>query len=140
MVSKIIKTSANTTISSAAKIMDKHNIGSLLIEDNENMIGIITERDILKKIVAQGRDAKTTSVRDIIDQPLITIDSEKGVEEADKLMSMHKIRRLPVVTKGKIVGIVTIRDVSKGLRYSLGKRISDSRGSDYFRPSYGKPE
>jgi CBS domain-containing protein len=117
--------------------MDKENIGSVIVEDG-NSVCILTERDILRKIVAKGRDTHKTLVRDIMVGPLITIGPEKTVGEADELMTKHKIRRLPVMKSGNMIGIVTVRDVSKGLRYTLGKRVVKSMGSEHFHPSYGK--
>jgi len=138
MTKNLIKTSIESTVSDAAKIMDGKNIGSLLIEENGKIIGIITERDILRKIVAKGRNPDETSVKDIMTSPLITIDAENSIEEANELISKNKIRRLPVEENGEIVGIITLRDVSNNLRYSLGKSIIKDNGTNYYRPSYGK--
>lgn len=135
-----IKISVDSTISDAAKIMAMKNIGSLFIEENGKMIGIITEGDILKKVVAKGKDPKNIAVRDIMSGPLIIIDPEKSIEDANELMTKNKIRRLPVESNGDIVGMVTIRDISNNLRYSLGKSIIGDSGTKYYRPSYGKPE
>ncbi len=131
----VIKTSVDSTVSDAAKIMDMKNIGSLPIEENGNLIGIITERDILRKIVAKGRNPEETSVRDIMSSPLITIGPEEGIEEANSIMSRNRIRRLAVESNGKIVGIITLRDVSNSLKYSLGKRILGSDEIKYYGPS-----
>ena len=138
-MSSIIRVSVDSTVAEAAKIMDAKNIGSLLIEENGKIIGIITERDILKKIVAKGKDYKNINVREIMTSPLITIGSEKSIEEANEIMSQKKIRRLPVESNGDIIGIVTIRDVSNALRYSLGRSIVENSETSYYKPSYERP-
>jgi len=139
IMSSIIRASADSTVAQAAKIMDAKNIGSLLIEEHGKIIGIITERDILKKIVAKEKDYKNINVREIMTSPLITIGSEKSIDEANEIMSQKKIRRLPVESNGDIIGIVTIRDVSNALRYSLGRRIVENSETNYYKPSYERP-
>ncbi len=140
IMTPIIKTYIESTVSDAAKIMTMKNIGSLFIEENGKIVGIITEGDILRKIVAESKDPKNIAVRDIMSSPLITIDAEKSIEEANELLAEHKIRRLPVGSNGEVIGIVTMRDISNSLRYSLGKSIIRDSGTSYYRPSYGKPE
>lgn len=135
MTKNPIKTAIGSTVSDAAKIMDGKNIGSLLIEENGKIMGIITERDILRKIVAKGRNPDETLVRHIMSSPLITIDIEKSIEEANELISKNKIRRLPVEENGEIIAIVTLRDISNNLRYSLGKSILDNGETKYYGPS-----
>lgn len=138
MATGLIKTSVKSTVYEAAKIMSKSNIGSLLIEEDNKVIGIITERDILKKIVAEGKNPQITLVKEIMSAPLITMDSEKSVEEANELMAEKRIRRLLVESNGKIIGIVTTRDILSNLRYSIGRRIIGDNQPDYYKPSYGK--
>ena len=134
IMSSVTKISADSTVSDAAKLMDEKNFGSVPIEEDGKVTGIITERDVLRKIVAKGVDPKTTSVKDIMTSPVITIGPEKSVEEANEIMTDKKIRRLPVESDGKVIGIVTLRDVSNSLRYSLGKRLIKS--NDHPRPGY----
>lgn len=138
MTRDVVKASVNSTVFDAAKLMDKSNIGSLIIVEDGNDVGIITERDILKKIAAKGKDPKTTLVREIMSHPLITMDPEKSVEEANELMAQKKMRRIPIELNGRIIGIVTTKDVLSNLRYSIGRRMLGSDQTDYSRPSYGK--
>lgn len=135
MSSPIMKISAGATVADAAKIMDSKNIGSLPVEENRELVGIITERDILRKIVAKGRDAKNTLIKDVMTTPILTISAEDSVEEANETMALKKIRRLPVESDGDIVGIITLTDVSNSLRYSLGKDIVQEKGTNHYRPS-----
>ncbi|MBW2983945.1 CBS domain-containing protein [Candidatus Woesearchaeota archaeon] len=133
IMTSIKKTSADTTVSDAAKLMDAKIIGGLLIEEEGKVIGIVTERDVLRKIVAKGRDPTTTLVKDIMSTPLITIDPEKSLEEANEIMAQKNIRRLPVESNGSIVGMITIRDISDNLRYTLGKSLLKHRENDFVR-------
>ena len=93
-------------VKEAVKIMSKKKIGSLLISENKKSLGIITERDILKNI-----DSLNKKVSDVMTKKIITIDIGKTMEEASRLMASKKIKRLPVVDEGYIVGIVTATDV-----------------------------
>lgn len=137
MSKEVFKVLAGDTVLEAAKLMDRENIGSVIVEDGDSL-GIVTERDILRKVVAKGRDAHKIFVKDIMVGPLVSIGPEKSVEEADELMTKHRIRRLPVIKGELMVGIVTVRDVSKGLRYSIGKKVVERMGTNHYHPSYGK--
>ncbi|MBW2989154.1 CBS domain-containing protein [Candidatus Woesearchaeota archaeon] len=124
----IIKASADSTVSDAARTMDSKNIGCLPLEKDNKIVGIVTERDILKKIVARGRNPEKTLVREIMSSPVISISPEKDIDEANDLMAQKRVRRLLVESEEGLIGIITVRDVSDNLRYSLGKSIIDKRG------------
>lgn len=132
------KVPSTTTIAEAAGIMDKKVIGSVLVEEDNKVIGMMTERDILRKVVAAGRKCEDVTVKDIMNFPLITIDSEASLEEGSELMAKHKIRRLIVTENNNIIGIITARNIAENLRYSLGKSLVGGSGTNYYRPSYGK--
>ena len=115
LVKEAMKTSLVTvkpeiSVKEAAKIMKKRGIGNCIVVDNKP-VGIVTESDIIKKVVAEGLDASKVLVKDIMTTPIIVIDPYVNIEEAMKTMSKCNIRRLPVVEKGKLVGIITQRDV-----------------------------
>ena len=137
MSKTLIKTSVESTVACAARIMDTKNIGAILVENEGVVVGIMTERDILRKIVSKGADPGKTTVEEVMVSPITTISADKTVEEASEFMNENNIRRLPVECDGKIVGIVSIRDISGGMRYSLGKSLRS--GCNYYRPSYGRP-
>ncbi len=101
----------NISVMEAAKKMKKENIGSLILKSGENNFGIITERDILYKVVAEGLDPRDIKAKEIMSHPLITIDKDSKLEEAATIMWKYNIRRLPVVDSGKIVGIITENDI-----------------------------
>jgi CBS domain-containing protein len=122
----------HVSVSEAAKIMAEKNIGSILIGDyNKNGIGIITERDILKKIVAKGLDPSVIMVEDVMTRELITVDHDTNIEKANKIFREKNIRRLPVTENGKIIGMVTTRDATKSLNYfTLRRKLEYDREID----------
>ncbi|MFH2028319.1 MAG: CBS domain-containing protein [Nanoarchaeota archaeon] len=132
-VTKVLST---TNIAEAAKIMDQKVIGSVLVEEEDQVIGIVTERDILRKVVAAGKRCEDTTVKDIMNELLITIGSEATLEEASDTMRNNKIRRIVVKDGGEIVGIVTARDLAERIKYSLSSKILRNRDSSSLRPDY----
>jgi len=120
------------TILDVAKLMSEKNIGSVLTKKND-CIMVVTERDILKKVVALDKDPKKTKVSDIMTKCAHTIDSNSDVFEASDIFNKYHIRRLPVVEGKKIVGIVTARDVAKSLTYLSLKEGIVKR---YVKPTY----
>ena len=112
-------------ILSAAKLMVKRNIGSLVVARGSDRVGIVTERDMLKKVLAEGRNPETTKVREIMTSQPITIEHDKSLREALDLMTRRGIRRMLVTQGGQIVGIFTQRDVLALSRMCLycGKEI-----------------
>jgi CBS domain-containing protein len=102
---------ADMTAQAAAKLMKKERVGSLVIVEDGSPVGIITEKDLMEKIVAEGKSAKTIKVKDLMSSPLVTIGPRATLEDAAKKMSTMRLRRLPVVSKGKLIGILTENDV-----------------------------
>jgi CBS domain-containing protein len=107
---------ASASVVEAARLMREGDIGSLPITDDEELVGMITDRDITTRVVAEASDLATTSVGDVSSQDLISVEPEKDLEEAVQLMARHQVRRLPVVENGRLVGIVAQADVALALR------------------------
>ena len=103
---------ASASVVEAARLMREEHIGSLQIIDNEQLVGMITDRDITTRVVAEAADPKLTSVGDVYSQDLISVEPESDLEEALLLMARHQVRRLPVVDNGKLVGIVAQADIA----------------------------
>lgn len=104
--------SPDQTIQDAAKIMRDEDTGVVPITESENLTGVITDRDIVIRAVAEGRDGQTT-VRDVASQDVVTIDPQQDLDEALRLMAQHQVRRLPVVEEdGKLVGILAQADIA----------------------------
>ncbi|HXH12982.1 MAG TPA: CBS domain-containing protein [Alphaproteobacteria bacterium] len=103
---------ATSSVAEAARAMRDGNIGDVIILKDSQVCGILTDRDIVIRAVAEGRDLTTTKVADICSQELTTIAPTDEVEQAVRLMRDKAIRRLPVVEGGKPVGIVSIGDLA----------------------------
>jgi CBS domain-containing protein len=111
-MSKPVRRVAKTeTLRAAIKIMDENNIGVLPIVENDKPIGVLTERDILRRVVAKNIDLDKTKVMDMMTKDPITINYDASILEATRLMSENNFRHLLVLKNGKIVGIVTAKDV-----------------------------
>ena len=104
---------SSTPASEAARLMRDEDVGSLPIVDGDRLSGMVTDRDIALRIVAEGKDA-STSAGEIASRDLVTIDPDQGIDEAARLMARHQLRRLPVVEEdGRLVGIVAQADVAQ---------------------------
>ena len=107
---------AEISVKKVAEILVAKNIGSVIVSKEGKECGIITERDILRKIVSQGFDCSKTTAAQVMTCPLQSISDDKTIWEATFFMATHNIRRLPVTNfKGDIVGIVTTRTISNAL-------------------------
>ena len=105
---------AGASIVEAAKLMRGEDSGIAPIIDGERLVGVVTDRDIAIRVVAEGRDPRETKVDEIASQNLVTIDPQQDLDEALRLMALHQVRRLPVVEEdGKLVGIVAQADVAR---------------------------
>ncbi len=100
----------STSLQEAAEHMKKLNIGCVIVTENDNPIGIVTERDFVTKIAAEGRPL-FTEIKEVMSLPLITINSEETIWEASELMKEKTIHKLPVTDNGKIIGIITTSDI-----------------------------
>ena len=102
---------ADETVLKALRVMTEANIGSVLVLDAGKIIGIFTERDYAKKGELEGRVARETRVREVMTEEMYTVTTDTSTEECMAIMMQHHIRHLPVVDDGKLVGIVSMRDV-----------------------------
>jgi CBS domain-containing protein len=103
---------ASAPVVEAARLMREEHIGSLPVTDDEQLVGMITDRDITTRVVAEAADSKETSVGDICSQDVVSAEADKDHEEALELMARHQVRRLPVVENGRLVGIVAQADIA----------------------------
>jgi len=104
------------SVRDAARLMDEKERGSILSTDeNGRVVGVLTERDILKRVVAQGLDPRDVLVKQVASSPITTIECSTSIDEVAKLMTEKHIRRLPVIEAGAIVGIVTDRDLIRAI-------------------------
>jgi len=113
MTRPVIQVNHDKTVQEAAKIMVKNRVGSIIVVKKNNPIGIITETDINKKIVAPGRDPKKIKAEQIMSSPMVFSSPNDDVLTTVEKMKKYKIKRIPVVDKGKIVGIVADTDIAR---------------------------
>src|SRR5215203_1640207 len=122
----------NPTVLDVAKLMAKHRIGSVVVVEysNNKPIGIITERDIIKKVSAQNNVADQVAVRHIMSSPLIAVKSIDSIDTAAEAMAKNKVKRLVVLEQdGTIIGVLSVSDIAKKLAKIL---TEDTVGIDRF--------
>jgi CBS domain-containing protein len=103
----------NFSVIEAAKVMKKRNIGNVIVVEGDQPVGILTESDILKKVVAEGKNPEKTMVKDVMSTPIIVVDAYITLEEAMNTMGKCNVRRLPVIEDNKLIGIITQREISR---------------------------
>jgi CBS domain-containing protein len=114
MTSNPCSIDADKSVAYAAKMMRDEDVGLAPIVEGDRLVGTITDRDIALRIVAEGRDPESTSVREVASSDLVTVDPQQGLDEALRLMAQHQVRRLPVVEEdGRLVGVVAQADVAQ---------------------------
>jgi CBS domain-containing protein len=108
---QVVAIDAGSTVLAAAGLMNEKSIGGLVVTDGERVIGIFTERDILRRVVAPGRDPATMRVGDVMTSPVACCRPETSLDECRSVMTTQRIRHLPVIERERLCGIVTIGDL-----------------------------
>jgi CBS domain-containing protein len=121
-----------TVLEAVAKMAEK-NIGSLLVMDDEKLIGIITERDYARNVILKGKTSPTTLVRDIMQRSVIHVRPEQSVELCMALMTEKRVRHLPVLEGTKVIGIVSIGDL---LKFIISKKEFDIDQLEHYVQGY----
>ena len=103
--------STKDTVFKALEVMAKENISALLVKEGEKIVGIFTERDYARKGELKRRSAKDTLIKDMMTEEMVTVTTEMSVDQCIGLMLKYRIRHLPVVEKGHLIGLVSMRDV-----------------------------
>lgn len=113
MTKKPVVVSIDSTTEESAVVMNKHRVGSVLVNDGNKLAGIITDQDIVRKIIAKGLDPKKTKINEHMSKKLVTISPEKDIFEALTLMATENVKQLPVMDGKKMLGILTQKDILK---------------------------
>jgi len=105
---------ADQTVEYAARMLKQENVGLAPVVEGNRLVGTLTDRDIVVRVVAEGRDPKTVKTREVASKDIVTIDPEQDLDEALRLMASHQVRRLPVVEEdGRVVGVLAQADVAQ---------------------------
>jgi len=111
MVEEVISVSEKATVREAAELMNKHEIGCLVVIKKGKPVGIVTETDMVKRVILKLVDPEKTKVSEVMSEPLVFGNPQMGVDEASKIMQRQRIKKLPVVEKGHLVGLITTTDI-----------------------------
>jgi CBS domain-containing protein len=112
MSSPVFTVSENARVTEVAQLMDKHNLGCIIVTDKyEKPLGIITERDLVSRVLAKNAQPSEMTAAEVMTSPLITIEPDETLSEAARRMNRLNIRRLGVIYKGNLVGIVSSKDI-----------------------------
>jgi CBS domain-containing protein len=114
--SQVVTTGPRTSITDAVRLLMEHGIGAVVVVDDDGPVGIFTERDLLRYMASANPDIETTPVADLMTPKLVTAAPTDGVGDAMEIMRVQRIRHLPIMEDGAMVGIVSIRDVLEALR------------------------
>ena len=135
MTKNIAYVNPTSTVTEAAQLMQKHNVGAIPVCDQTGVIGLVTDRDIVVRNTAHGDNPQNTPVRNVMSSNVTTVSPEADVNEVSRMMSQNQIRRMPVVENNKLVGIVSLGDIATDSRFDME---ASNALSDISRPS--RPE
>jgi CBS domain-containing protein len=114
MTSKLCSIDTDKTVVYAAKMMRDEDVGIAPIVEGDRLVGVLTDRDIAVRVVAEGRDPEQVKVTEVASRDVVTLDPQQDLDEALRLMARHQVRRLPVVEEdGRLVGVVAQADVAQ---------------------------
>jgi CBS domain-containing protein len=116
MIKKVITITQDKTAQDAARLMTERGASSVIVVNGDNIAGIVTERDLARKVCTQDIASSKIPLSDVMSSPVITADPDMPIETAVQRMFNNKIRRLPILENGKLVSIVSVSDLAKHLR------------------------
>ena len=107
----VVTIGADESVADAARLMNERGIGGLVVMDRDQMVGIFTERDVLRRVVAEKRDPAATPVREVMTSPVVTCGLDAPLEQCVELVTSKRIRHIPVLEEGQLCGIITSGDM-----------------------------
>lgn len=113
MTSEVKACEPDTTVAEAAKVMAKEDVGPVPVVEEGRLTGIVTDRDIVVRVVAEGRDPSSTTVGEIASRDVVTVSPDDDLDTALKQLAQNQVRRIPVVDGGRLVGIVAQADIAR---------------------------
>jgi signal-transduction protein with cAMP-binding, CBS, and nucleotidyltransferase domain len=111
MITNVLSIDVESSVQEAAQFMVTHNIGSVLVKEFDEYVGIVTETDLTRKVLGKGLNADSTAISEIMTSPVLSMDRYLPVEEANRFMHKNKIRHLAVTEEDKIVGVLSVKDL-----------------------------
>ena len=124
--SSVISVSPESTLDQALKVMSEHNVGAVVVLDAEGrLMGIFSERDFARKFGMEGRSLAATKVKELMTSEVLTIIPDTSIPDCMRLMSEKRIRHLPVLANGKLMGVISIGDVVKALIKAQEETITE---------------
>jgi CBS domain-containing protein len=121
-------TTPHSTVYEAIGLMGEKNIGAVIVVDHNEVVGVLSERDYSRKVVLQGRTSRDTLVGEILSRPVIAVRRKDSIEKCMQLMTSNRIRHLPVVEDGKLVGLISIGDLVNWVMHSQRHTILQLQG------------
>lgn len=125
MTAEVATANPGTSLREIANMMREEDTGAIPVLDGDELAGIVTDRDIVIRCVAEGRDPEDTTAEDILSERLETLEPDADVEEASMLMAKRQIRRLPVVQDGRLVGMVSLGDIAVKADEAAAEALED---------------
>lgn len=117
MVRDVVSIQSDQTVLNAVNLMNENKIGCLVVLENSRVVGIVTERDMLERVIAVSAEPAKILVGQVMSKPVVTVEQETLLEEAVELMFKHRIKKLPVLERGdtdaRLVGLVTLTDIAR---------------------------
>ena len=113
--SAVISITPNTSVFDALKVMREKNIGAVLVMEEEELLGIFSERDYARKVILAGRSSKTTEVQELMTSKVYCIDPSRTIQDVMELMNEHRFRHVPVMESEKVIGVLSSGDVMRGV-------------------------
>ncbi len=136
MTDRIAYVGPDASVEQAAQLMQKHNVGSVPVVDHQGLVGIVTDRDIVVRGIAHGRDAANTPVSEVMTSEIHSVTQDMSLSQVAEIMSQYQVRRVPVVEENRLVGIVSLGDLATHGKYdvevarTLGEVSSPSKPRD----------
>ncbi len=132
----VIKLPSDATVLTAAKLMSEHNIGAIMVVDQDDLVGIFSERDLVKRVAAKGLAPEKTQLREVMTTNPVTLSHGDNLQQAMDLMTQHRFRHLPIKEEGKITGMVSLRDLFGAIYEDMRDNIN-KKDAILFGESYG---
>ena len=113
--SAVVSITPNTSVFDALKVMSEKNIGAVLVMEDEELLGIFSERDYARKVILAGRSSKTTEVKELMTSKVYCIDPSRTIQDVMELMNDHRFRHVPVMENKTVIGVLSSGDVMRGV-------------------------